>query len=616
MLELTQYWSMASGEAKGMRLEQVCDGVFKAPGARIVDRSGRKRLPIGWDGFVPAMRSGVLIDKTMLIADVLDSGYAATLFCRPRRFGKTLNMTMLKAFFEAPEAGGLPRGEAEALFGGTEVWEADGGAYRQYQGAYPVVHLSFNSVKKATWADSLAEVRRLVAREYLNHRYLRESGTPLAPEDVAYFNAIAGRTASDQDLAASLAELCRMLREYHGTSVVVLIDEYDAPVMTGYTRGYYDEVVDFLKGWLTGALKDGGAALAFACLTGVQRITKESVFSDLNNLYVSTPIEDDFDERYGFTDAEVEAMATYFGYPDCMPEAREWYDGYRFGRNDVYNPWSTICYLNKGCTPGLYWANTSGNAVVSDLLAHAEPQTLEDVYSLLKPGGTVLTGLDLGVVFPELSVRGSSVWSMLYLAGYLTTDDVAEPDSRRKLRQLRVPNREVTELFVDEIVERSSWQAGGSNELYELQRAFVSGDAETFRARLSSDALRASYMDLTSELPCEMFLMGLLFGAPGYEPPTSNREEGLGRYDIRMEPDPKAGGRRPLITVEVKFLRSEDRPTEGEATTARLDALAKEGVAQIVQQGYDTELPRGAEGRLRWGVAFGGKRVSVACERA
>lgn len=299
---------------------EVRDGIVYAPGARLIDRTGRRVLPIGRDGFEPAAESFVLVDKTMLISDVLDSGYAATLFCRPRRFGKTLNMTMLRAFLEdAPDG----RSRA-ALFEGTEVWEAGNGCYRKHQGAYPVVHVSFNTVKKDTWEASYGEIRNLVAVEYERHAYLANSDK-LSTQELRFFDSMRSGAASDADVAGSLAALCRLLYKHHGRRVVLLVDEYDAPVMAGYSApggGYYREVVTFLKGWLTGAIKDGGAALAFACLTGVQRISKESIFSDLNNLVVSTALDSRFDERYGFTDAEVEALATYLGHAGCKEEAR------------------------------------------------------------------------------------------------------------------------------------------------------------------------------------------------------------------------------------------------------------------------------------------------------
>ena len=345
-------------ETGAVSLEFRGNGIWDAPCARIIDRTGNKRLPIGRDGYVPAMQESVVVDKTMLIADIIESGYAVTLFCRPRRFGKTLNMTMLKAFFELPGTDIRMRDTAP-LFEGTRVWEAQGGKYRAYQGAYPVVHISFNTVKKLDWPAGLSAIRSLMAQEYIGHNCLRDSPA-LTEEDHAYFRRVAAMTAEPGEFVDSLTRLCSMLHRHYDRPVVLLVDEYDAPVMAGYTNGYYREVVDFLKGWLTGSLKDGGASLAFACLTGVRRITKESIFSDMNNLTVSTPLTVEFDERYGFTDAEVAALAAYLGHGGCMAEAREWYDGYRFGQIDVYNPWSVLNYVDSGCTVDVYWGIAVG----------------------------------------------------------------------------------------------------------------------------------------------------------------------------------------------------------------------------------------------------------------
>ena len=583
----TAIWEMMAMTAQDGAVLELVDcggGIWAAPGARIIDRTGRKMLPIGRDGFVPVVQESVVIDKTMLIADVIDSGYAVTLFCRPRRFGKTLNMTMMKAFFEMPPAG-ASSGDTARLFKGTEVWEADGGRYRQYQSAYPVVHVSFNTVKKFTWEDSFAAIRNVMALEYLRHDYLRTNGA-LGADEEAYFSHVAGCTATQAELADSLVRLCLMLKSYHDAPVVVLIDEYDAPVMAGYTYGYYDDVVGFFKGWLTGALKDGGAALRLACLTGVQRIAKESIFSDLNNLAVSTPLSVRFEERYGFTDAEVSALAAYLGHPDCMEEARRWYDGYRFGGIDVYNPWSVLYYFDQDCAADVYWGNTSSNSVVGELIRNAEGETLSDIYELLKPDGVVAAPLDLGIVFSELSVSGDAIWSMLYLAGYLTTDDTRLPNNKTVIRRLRIPNAEVAQLYRAEIVERFRQAAGGSRRLAALHRALCTGDAATCEAELSRIVRdSASSFDMSSENGCHMLLLGLLFGVPGYEDPQSNRESGYGRYDIQLKPALSgplsvaftAESRRPLVTIEVKYLARQDAPQDDAALAEKLAGLAALG---------------------------------------
>lgn len=397
-------------------------GIYREGAVRIADRSGDQRLPIGDDGFESVMRRSLFVDKSMLAADVLDGNYKVTLFCRPRRFGKTLAMTMLKAFFELP-----PDGVSRApLFEGLAVWDAKGGRYRKHQGVYPVVYLSLNDVKKANWDLAYGAIEGKMAAEYQRHAYLATS-EHLSEWERSQFERIANYQGTRDDVESSLRQLALYLAKHHGRGVVVLIDEYDAPIMASRSNGYYREAVDFTKGWLTGALKDGGAALEFACLTGVQRIAKESVFSDLNNPGVDTPLSRHFDERFGFTREEVTALADYLGHPDKLDELKRWYDGYRFGDADIYNPWSVLNYFGNDCEPDVYWVNTASNAVIGDAVRSTREEDLRAVFTLLEPGGVVHRPLDMGVVFPESGLSGDALWSMLYLAGYLTTNDVDRP---------------------------------------------------------------------------------------------------------------------------------------------------------------------------------------------
>ncbi len=591
-----------------VELQEHGDGIWTAPGARIIDRTGRKRLPIGDDGFERAASGSILVDKTALIADVLDSGYTATLFCRPRRFGKTLNMTMLKAFLEM-EPSGL---DNASLFEGTEVWEKDGGAYRPHFAAYPVIYLSMRTAKGDTWEQTYGALKDALAAEVERHAYLSESlsADPAASE---FFDRMRTGAAGESDYAGSLLYLARLLRIYHNRPVVLLIDEYDAPVMAGYSAsdsGYYREVVTFLKRLLTGPLKDGGEVLAFACLSGVQRITKESIFSDLNNVTVSTALSTVSDERFGFTDPEMAALASYLGHADCMDEARRWYDGYRFGNVDVYNPWSALNYFNYGCAPDVYWGNTSGNSVVAGLVRQADEDTLGKIYTLMETGGTVEAPLDLGIVFPDIGIRSDALWSMLYLAGYLTTEDVALPNNTRVRRRLRIPNAEVAELYRTEIVERFAGTVGGSNGLDVFHEALATGEIKVLQRELSKmlDG-SASYYDITSENSIHMLLLGLCFGIKGFGDPMSNREAGNGRPDIQLAPEHTLffDGRRPLVTIELKYRK--------DASAEELAGLAQQALGQIVEKRYDAEpLPELAQGRVRWGIACSGKRVAVAAQ--
>lgn len=596
------------GAVMTVELREHGDGIWMAPGARIIDRTGRRRLPIGDDGFTSAAAASVLVDKTALIADVLDSGYKATLFCRPRRFGKTLNMTMMKAFFEAPPAGAAD----PSLFEGTEVWELGDGSYREHFAAYPVIYLSMRTAKGDAWGQTYGALKDMLTAEFARHSYLLDSNNMGSHEKDAARDILSG-SASESDYAGSVLFLARLLRAYHHRPVVLLIGEYDAPVMAGYSvpdGGYYREVVTFLKRLLTGPLKDGGEVLAFACLTGVQRVTKESIFSDLNNVTVSTALSTVSDECFGFTDAEMSALASYFEYGDCMDEARRWYDGYRFGNVDVFNPWSALNYFNYGCAPDVYWGNTSGNAVVASLVRQAGEDTLGKIYTLMEPCGTVEAPLDLGIVFRDIGIRSDALWSMLYLAGYLTTEDTALPNNTRVRRRLRIPNAEVAELYRTEIVERFTGAAGGSSGLGVFHEALATGEAEVMRRELSKmlDG-SASYFDITSEKFIHMLVFGLCFGIKGFGDPVSNRETGDGRPDIQLVPEHTLffDGRRPLVTVELKYRK--------ESSAEELEELAQRALGQIVEKRYDAgPLPELAYGRVRWGIACSGKRVAVAVQ--
>lgn len=616
---------MTEHAGRCVALESCGNGVWRAPGACIVDRTGRKRLPIGHSSFEGVAADSVYVDKTQLIADLLDSNYAVTLFCRPRRFGKSLNLTMMRTFFELPPDG---RSRA-ALFEGTDVWQADGGNWREHQGVYPVISLSMIAAKGLTWEATFDSLKQMIAVEYNRHDYLASSER-LNDGERRYFRRIASGQADTGDYSDSLRRLALMLNEHHRHKVVVLIDEYDAPVMASYSApngGYYEEAVAFLKTWLTGTLKDNDNVLALACLTGVQRISKESIFSDLNNLVVNTALSDRFDERYGFTEAEVSALLSYLGFGrECLDTARQWYDGYRFGTQDVYNPWSVLNYLDNDCAADSYWGNTSGNSLIGDMLRRADADTLQQIYDLMQPGGVVTAPLDLSVVFPDLGIRKDAVWSMLYLAGYLTTEDTGFPGQTRLLRRLRIPDLEIAGLYRDEIIGRfasSTDSMEGERRLARFHEALAKGDAETLNAELGA-ILRdsTSSFDVVSENSCHMLLMGLCFGVSGYGDPLSNKEAGYGRYDLRLEPALPgtfgamfaAPGPRPVITIEMKYVRPADG-VDGKTLDDELRAKAGEALRQITERWYDERLPDNAQGRLRWGIAVGGRHCVAIAER-
>ena len=325
------------------------------------------------------VEKSVFVDKSMLIADVIDSGAMALLFCRPRRFGKSLNLSMIQRFLEIPSPSDPVARDTTELFEGLAIWDAAQGQYRAHHAAYPVISISLKTAKTDDAAAFLGALAQIVGAEYERHRYVL-SGGGLNEEQQAYFERVTGGAAEAEELVSSLEWLSRVLTAYHGRRTVVLIDEYDAPVAACYTKPSYHEIVSVLKRWLTGALK-GNPMLEFAVLTGVQRISKESIFSDLNNLVVDTPLDVMADERYGFLEKEVAALATYLGADASLGEAREWYDGYRFGTADVFNPWSVVNYFRSGGVADIYWGNTSSNDVLQSVVESA--CTRDDAQRLL-----------------------------------------------------------------------------------------------------------------------------------------------------------------------------------------------------------------------------------------
>jgi hypothetical protein len=573
-------------------------GVALAPGARLVDLSRRRRAGAFSASFPRVLERGVFVDKSLLVRDVLDDDTEARLFCRPRRFGKTLAMSMLQDFLECAPCGDPG---ARSRFEPLDIWEADGGAWQGHLGRYPVVALSLRGAEGSTWEDVLAAIRNLVADEFRRHDYLLDG--ELNSGDRAQFERIAAGEPAPGDLAGSLGFLTRLLHARHGRKAVVLVDEYDAPITSALSIGAYKEAVSFVRPFLSGALKDN-PHLEKGVLTGVQRVSKESIFSGLNNVDVNTPLDPASDERFGFTQAEVEALASYLGHPESVPVLKDWYDGYRFGKADVYNPWSVLSFFAKGRVAQPYWTNTSGNSILGEALSNPDAGVRAKVATLLEPGATVDAPVDPNVAYGELSSRPGGVWSVLYMGGYLTTEDTEYPGYVTRARPLRVPNREVLRAYRDEVAGRAVAAAGASNR-DRLCRALEGGDEAAVVETLDEIARNsASVYDLTCEGDWHMLVLGLLIDMAGYASVRSNREAGYGRFDVQALPK-AASAATPVLTLEFKFDKG-----AGEDALAK---LTRKALGQIESRAYDAEYP-GAP-RVRWGIACAGKRVAAACER-
>ncbi len=577
----------------------MCNGSVGTRGeANVLDRRGAGIVPIGIESFDDVVSRFVYVDKTLLVSELVDRG-GVTLFCRPRRFGKSTALRMLQSYFEAPVEDYVD--DRRALFDGLAIAGA-GDYYTREQGAHPVIYLGLNSCGGSTWESMRNSIARVVADEYGRHAYLMESPR-LSPVERRMFERVWSEEGSDEDLKGSLQRLSRMLARHHRSSTVILIDEYDKIVTEGHLHGYRDEATAFLKRWLTGALK-GTVDLYLAALTGVQRVSKESIFSDLNNFRVDTALDHRFAEAFGFTTAEVGALASRLGHADRVGELAAWYDGYDFGGEAIYNPWSVLNYLDQGCVAQPYWTNTSSNEVVRRMIARADEGTNARLTELAG-GSAVEAQLDLSVVFGQIDSDTSAIWSQLYLAGYLTTHDVEEPNSARKARSLVVPNLEIRELFQGELVDRAASATGGRDVLRALHAALASGDADALAHELAQALLNTvSYHDLRSENSCHMWMLSLLYGMEGYRFPRSNREVGRGRPDVVCEPDAAHEAKLPAVVVEVKFVRD---GTEEELRAAADSALADQALPRRYAHGL------AGDGAVMWSVAFDAhKHAAVA----
>lgn len=580
----------------------MCNGSVATHGrANIVDRRGAGIVPIGIESFDDIVGSFVYVDKTLLASELIDRR-GVTLFCRPRRFGKSTALRMLQSYFEAPVENWVD--DRRELFDGLAIMDA-GDYYTSEQGAHPVIYLGLNSCGGDSWEAMRASIAGVVADEYVRHYYLMESSSISRSQKDA-FERICSAEGTAAELEGSLARLATLLRRHHRSQTVILIDEYDKIVTEGHLRGYRDEATSFLKRWLTGAIK-GTVDLYLAALMGVQRISKESIFSDLNNFTVDTALDHPFSEAFGFTDAEAAALCERLGHADSHGELKAWYDGYSFGGEAVYNPWSALNYLDRGCVAQPYWTNTSSNEVIRRLVSRADATTNVELTELAE-GGEVAEPLDLSVVYGEIDSDTRAIWAQLYLAGYLTTEDVAEPNNSKLPRRLRVPNREVRELFREELIDRAQGAAGGRHALSRLHTALAAGDADEVAAELERALLDSvSYYDLASENSCHMWLLSLLYGMAGYRFPRSNRESGRGRPDVVAEPDAAHEAELPAIVCEVKFLRD---ASEDELRSAARSALD----GQALPKDYTHGLA--GAGALAYGVAFDAhKHVAVAALR-
>jgi len=556
-------------------------------------QSARKPMPVGVEDFKRLVTEGYcFIDKTRFIKDYIDAQGVVTLITRPRRFGKTLTLSMLQYFFDSEQGE-----ENRQLFSGLDI-EGAGERYMQEQGSRPVVFLSLKEVQagdKGLMLELLARVLQGLCKRF---RYLLE-GDRLIEEDKKVLRRLLELQGDEADLRFSLRTLMQCLEDFHGKKPMLLLDEYDAPILFAWEKGYYEECIDFMRGFLSAALKTN-PALGSAVLTGVTRISKESIFSGLNNLNVCSVLREKYSDAFGFTQEEAARLMEDCGVGDRLPELARWYDGYLIGGREIYNPWSVIQFIDHGCKFQPYWLNTSGNAILRDLLERVDSRRQRDLYGLLK-GKPVEVPVMENFVFGNIGENRNALFMLLMTTGYLKPVEMWKDEERVDWVRLQIPNFEVRFAYRSEILNHIV-PSQGEILLRDMLRSMAEGDTQEFAENLS-DILRdfVSYHDASQP---ESFYHGLLLGfsvlMDGKYKVESNKESGYGRFDIAFFPQKENA---PGIILELKAAKSEDE----------LEAKAQEALAQIEEKAYGAEMARlGVKEIWRYGIALCGKRVYMA----
>lgn len=550
--------------------------------------SSLEGMPIGNSDFRDLRGQDLyFVDKSLLIDELLESKAKAMLITRPRRFGKTLNMSMLDSYFNVKYADGPDYFE--------DLKIAKARPNDPEKNTNIVIKVSFKDLGCGTYSSFFERFRMTVSDICCDFPELRDS-TRIEPVLHELFMNLYWKRSTEDELSSSLRALCKMLEMHYGRKVIVLIDEYDSAMNNTY--GIHDEhirIVGFMRDLLGSTLKDN-PSLRFAVITGVMRISKESIFSGLNNLEVNDVFSDQFDEMYGFTQAEVEKLLTDSGHPDRIDEARTWYDGYRFGNVDVYNPWSIINYVNRGCRPDMYWANTSSNSIVYDLFRTADPERWSELEALCSRG-SITAYVRRDVAFCDLRNSDDAIYSVMVASGYLN----AVPDDGCEGRYLlSIPNKEVFKIFTGTFLGRLG--SGSNKVLDDLLGAMMAGDVIGIRTNLSDLMEMLSIRILKNEYPYEAFITGLLAVLSGRFEILADHEAGKGYYDIRMR---ATSGSGPNIIVEVKRRNKRN-------SGISMDDLAMSALDQIRQRNYASGL-KGET--ILCGIAFDGKEPYIAMDR-
>lgn len=549
--------------------------------------SPKKPLPIGVSDFKSATTNYYYVDKTLLIRDFLNAIPMVSLFTRPRRFGKTLNMDMLRVFFEkTPE-------DTSIYFKDKYIWQC-GDYYTKHQGQYPVIFLSFKDVKCSSWQEIFQKISKLISLEFMRHNEL-ESSSVLSSYEKEQYHRFASENINEVDCQMGLQLLSLLLHKHYDKECVIIIDEYDTPIQQGHLCDFYNEIVDFMRNFFSGGLKDN-PHLAFGFLTGILRVAKESIFSGMNNLKTNSILDNNYSSYFGFTNEEVRDMLAYYDHEDKYQEICDWYDGYRFGNSEIFNPWSVINYISDECFPKAFWQSTGSNDIIGEIIKTATPEINENLYKLLC-GNTVTTYVDTSVIYPEVQSNPYSIYSFLLVAGYLKVAEIYPQNDGNYMCDVAIPNKEILYVYEKEVLNRTNQ----NNVSITIHQAIFSKDISKLQSLLEDLMLKSiSTMDGASEAFYHGMMLGLCAVLGSQFKVRSNRESGLGRFDIELLPMVKG---IPGFIFEFKHTKD---------INVDLDSLANSALKQIEDMKYDTELNDfGVKDIVKIGIAFRQKNAVV-----
>ena len=545
----------------------------------------KKAVPVGIEDFERIINEDYYyVDKTMLIEELLINRAPVTLFTRPRRFGKTLNMSMIKSFFDIKN-----KEENKKLFENLKISNSE---YMSEQGKYPVIFISLKDLKGNSWEENFILIKKYIKNIYMEFYNLKDKLNPIFKND---FEKIV-MEKEDADWLYALKNLSNYLYEYYGEKAIILIDEYDAPIINAFDKGYYNEAINFFQTFYSSALKTNNS-LKYGILTGITRIIKEGIFSGLNNLKVDTILNKKYSEYFGLLESEVIEMLDYFGMKYKIEEVKEWYNGYLFGESEVYNPWSIVNYIDNGEIKA-YWANISGNTLLENMLNHAGESVYEDL-KRFTDGESIEKYISDGTTIKSLLSNDDEIWQLLLYSGYLTKDEKQEKESDSNVYNLKIPNKEIRKYFGNMFLNRFFGTEVKTNILI---KALEGGDIKKFEETLGEIMINMlSHFDLDKEMEkiYQVFMIGLVGFLMGKYEIISNDESGYGRYDLAMIPI-KSNEKAYLMEFKIS------------KTKKGMEESAEKALKQIDEKKYDTKLKvRGIKNILKIGIAFYGKEVKV-----